>query len=37
MAEANFRPMSTIGVVADIKRDGEWIGFLPGEEGYDNV
>ena len=20
-----------------IKRDGEWIGFLPGEEGYDNV
>ena len=23
MAEANFRPMSTIGVVADIKRDGE--------------
>jgi hypothetical protein len=20
-----------------IKKDGEWIGFLPGEEGYDNV
>jgi len=20
-----------------IKRDGEWVGFLPGEEGYDNV
>ena len=20
-----------------IKRDGEWIGFLPGEKGYDNV
>jgi hypothetical protein len=20
-----------------IKRDGQWIGFLPGEEGYENV
>jgi hypothetical protein len=20
-----------------IKKDGEWIGFLPGEEGYNNV
>ena len=23
MADANFKPMSTIGVVADIRRDGE--------------
>jgi hypothetical protein len=20
-----------------IKRDGKWVGFLPGEEGYENV